>query len=457
MITCARTSPSLPDTAVKEFLGVATVMNAIRAVEAGSVDPNDFDIIGDAWDLEERTIAELVRLGLPPDTLHRQLGELSGGEVTQLGLARLLVRRPEVLLLDEPTNNLDTAARARLYDVIETWPRTLFVVSHDRELLERVERIGDLRRGEIAWYAGGYSSYVEQVAAEHEAAEQAVTTARADVRKQKSDRVDAERVLARRKRYGDRMYANKREPRAVMKMRKRTAQESAAAYRRTHDDRLDAARARLDDAEERLREDREIRVDLPATEVPRGRVVLATPGLVLRTNTPVELNISGPDRIAVLGPNGAGKTTLLHTIAGLLPPSAGAVDLRVPLGLLPQRLDVLDPGLSVFENVAARAQDASANAMRAQLARFLFRATAADQLAGGLSGGQRFRAALAAVLLADPAPQLLLLDEPTNNLDFASYNALVAAMATYRGALLIASHDQAFLDDVSVDRLVELG
>lgn len=442
------------DERVDDHLGVRRIRAAIRAIESGSVDEADYATVGDDWDIEERVAAELDRLGLPVDVLDRRLGELSGGETVQLGLARVLLQRPDILLLDEPTNNLDAAARARLHDVVEGWRRTLLVVTHDRDLLERVDRIGELRDGSVRWYGGGYTSYAAQVQAEQDAAVQAATTARQDLRKQKNDLVESQRILSGRKRYADKMYANKREPRAVMKLKKRSAQVSAAKYRQLHEDRLDGARERLDAAEARVHDDREIRVDLPTTAVPRGRAVLAA-DLTLRTGARVELDLRGPDRIAVIGPNGAGKTTLLHTITGDLVAS-GSLSVKVPVGLLDQRLDTLDDTLTVFENVKRRAPHADDNEVRARLARFLFRGGKGDRLVGTLSGGERFRATLAAVLLADPAPQLLLLDEPTNNLDFSSYDALVSALASYQGALLVVSHDEEFLDEIGATRRLSL-
>jgi len=125
-------------------------------------------------------------------------------------------------------------------------------------------------------------------------------------------------------------------------------------------------------------------------------------------------------------------------------------------GYLPQRLDILDDSLTVIDNVRAAAPAASVNEVRAGLARFLFRGARADQVAGTLSGGERFRAVLAALLLAQPPPQLLLLDEPTNSLDMASVRQLSQALSCYRGALVVASHDLPFLRSVGISRWLRL-
>ncbi|MFF4865502.1 ABC-F family ATP-binding cassette domain-containing protein [Streptomyces sp. NPDC001231] len=444
------------DTALRvdEALGIAVQRAALHAIEAGDVSEEHFETVGDDWDVEERALATLGELGLGRIDLDRTIGEVSGGESVLLRLAALLLRRPDVLLLDEPTNNLDLYARRRLYAAVESWPGVLVVVSHDRELLELVDQIADLGSGRVTWYGGNFSAYEEALALEQEAAERMVRVAEADLRKQQRELADAQVKLARRKRYGQKMWDQKREPKIVMGARKRAAQESAGKHRILHEERLAEARERLDEAVEAVRDDDEIRVDLPNTAVPPGRTVLTLRDLELAYGARVDggLDLRGPERVALIGRNGAGKTTLLRTVAGELPPLSGEVTAHVPARFLPQRLDILDGELSVAENVARLAPGATNNRIRARLARFLFRGARADQLAATLSGGERFRAALAALLLAEPAPQLLMLDEPTNNLDMASVRRLTTALESYEGALIVASHDLPFLESLGITR-----
>ncbi|MEU6330109.1 ABC-F family ATP-binding cassette domain-containing protein [Streptomyces sp. NPDC047049] len=441
---------------VDEALGIAAARAALHAIEGGDPSEEHFTAIGDDWDVEERARATLDQLGLPGLDLDRTIGEVSGGEGVLLRLAALLLRRPDVLLLDEPTNNLDGPARQRLHDAVTGWSGVLVVVSHDRELLELVDRIADLRDGEVHWYGGNFSAYEHALAVEQEAAERTVRAAEADVQRQKRELADAQIKLARRARYGNKMNAHKREPKIVMNERKREAQVSAGKHRILHTERLKEARERLDEAAEAVREDDEIRIDLPHTAVPPGRTVLTLHALRTRFGARAELEVRGPERIALTGRNGSGKTTLLRTLAGEIPPQEGVAQTHVPFRFLPQRLDVLDPALTVAENVARFAPDATNNRIRARLARFLFKGARADQQAGTLSGGERFRASLAALMLAEPAPQLLMLDEPTNNLDLASVRRLVTALESYEGALLVVSHDPAFLRDIGITRRLAL-
>ncbi|MCS0637981.1 ATP-binding cassette domain-containing protein [Streptomyces sp. LP05-1] len=443
---------------VDQALGVAGTRAALHAIEAGDARAENFTAVGDDWDVEERARATLDQLGLGHIGLDRTIGEVSGGECVLLRLAALLLARPDVLLLDEPTNNLDRHARRRLHAAVRAWSGVLVVVSHDRELLELADRIADLRDGGITWYGGPYSAYEEALAAEQEAAERMVRVAEADVQRQKRELADAQVKLARRKRYGQKMYDQKREPKIVMNARKRTAQESAGKHRIMHTEKLGQAKERLDEAVEAVRDDDEIRIELPHTAVPAGREVLLAEDLELRYGARVKgrLDVRGPERIALVGRNGAGKTTLLRTLAGELEPVAGEVAVRVPARFLPQRLDVLDDELSVAANVARFAPTATDNRVRARLARFLFRGARADQPVGTLSGGERFRATLAALLLAEPAPQLLMLDEPTNNLDLASVRSLTAALEAYEGALIVAGHDLPFLESIGITRWLAL-
>ncbi|WP_068067707.1 ABC-F family ATP-binding cassette domain-containing protein [Nocardia xishanensis] len=436
---------------VDAVLGIDDVRKALHRIESGDGDERDFETVGAAWDVEERAVALLGRLGLhyvadSAEGLDRRLDTLSGGETVLLGLVAELLAEPDVLLLDEPTNNLDHVARQRLYEVIEQFSGTVLTVSHDRELLERMTAIAELRAGELRLFGGNFGEYERIVEAEQQAARSAVREARNDVRRQAQELAETRVKLDRRQRYGKKQADNM--PKILAGARKRAAQVSAGKLRNTHIERLGTAKEQLQQAEELVRDDKEIRIDLPGTRVYPGQEVLALDEVTLACGPTVTLRVSGPERIALTGRNGIGKSTLLRRIAAA-PPS-------VAWRMLPQRLDLFDESRSLFENVSAAAPHATPLQVRSRLARFLFRGGDADVAAGALSGGERLRAALAMLLLADPAPRLLLLDEPTNNLDLPSLHHLTQALAGFEGALMVVSHDPRFLDDIGVTRRLEL-
>ncbi|MFI0901160.1 ABC-F family ATP-binding cassette domain-containing protein [Streptomyces sp. NPDC020983] len=459
-----QTLPLTGDLSVSEVLGVAPVIRAIDAVEAGDVSEEHFTTIGDDWDIEERTRAQLDRLGLAHLALDRSLATLSGGQVVSLGLAAQLLRRPDVLLLDEPTNNLDLDARHKLYDALSDFTGCLLLVSHDRALLDRMDRIAELGSHELRFYGGSFTDYEEAVRAEQEVAEKNVRNAEQELRREKREMQQARERAERRASNAARNLKSAGLPRIFAGTMKRGAQESAGRAGQMHAARVGEARARLDEAGRGLREEQRITLDLPDTQVPAGRTLFLGEGLQIHhAGRPVfagggaDLSVRGPERIALTGPNGAGKTTLLRLIAGGLTPDSGEIrrnDGRV--AYLSQRLDLLDPDRTVAENFADFAPERAEAERMNLLARFLFRGARANLPAGVLSGGERLRATLACVLCAEPAPHLLLLDEPTNNLDLVSAGQLESALASYRGAFVVVSHDERFLAAIGVNRWLRL-
>ncbi|QLL05246.1 ABC-F family ATP-binding cassette domain-containing protein [Mycobacterium vicinigordonae] len=443
---------------VAEVLGVAPVLAALDALDAGDVRDEVFTAIGDDWNVGERVGVELERVGLGHLALDRPLRTISGGEIVALGLAAQLLRRPDVLVLDEPTNNLDVDQRQRLYRVLDGYTGCLVLASHDRSLLDRMDRIAELRVDEIRLYGGDFTFYERVVERDREVARQGLRNAELDLERQKRARQSARERAARRNRNAVRNRRDLGLPKALLDKRQSSAQESAGRAYQTHTARIEAASARVDEVERELRAEPVLVVDLPDTQVPAGRTVFAGSGIqILLDGTPlfaepgVDLVIRGPERIALTGPNGAGKSTLLRAISGQVAVQ-GSRAVFGPVGYLPQRQDVLSMEQTVAENLAAYAPAMSQADRMTRLARFLFPGPGAHQTVGTLSGGELLRATLACLLSAEPPPQLLLLDEPTNNLDLPSVAQLQSALTAYQGALVIVSHDERFLHELDLDR-----
>jgi len=453
---------------VAELLGVAGPLDAVRAIAAGDVDPARFDAVGDDWDIEARAEASLAEAGLDPSFLDRTVGELSGGEAVLAAIAGIRARRAPITLLDEPTNNLDREARKLLAAMVRSWQGTLVVVSHDIALLDLMDDTAELYGHALSVFGGPYSEWRAWLDAEQEAARQAEREAAQTLKKEKQQRIDAEVKLARRARTARKAEIEKRVPKIVARGRRMAAQVSAGKLRTEVGEKEASARAAWDEAGRRVREDDSMSIELPDPGVARSRRILT---LADAGESPRSWVVQGPERVALIGRNGVGKTTLLQRIVAGEPAGTDGdkgEDGETPaariawerhtdrVGYLPQRMDGLDDAATAMSTVAARAPGVPEKELRNRLARLLIRGDAADRPIGSLSGGERFRVALAALLLADPAPHLVVLDEPTNNLDLDTVDQVVEVLRAYRGAVLVVSHDDAFLNRIGLALTLEI-
>lgn len=449
-----------PDETVGQTLGVAGPLAVLARVLAGEASLDDMAEAD--WTLHERLEAALAEVGLDGLALERRTGELSGGEQTRLRLAGLRLAAPDLLVLDEPTNHLDADARAMTADIIADWPGGVVVVSHDRALLRRMDRIIDLSGLGAQIHGGGWDLYVERRDAERAAAERDLASAERDSGRVARENQAALERQARRDRAGKAARANSSDPKILLDAQAQRAENSGGRERRLADRKRHETEEALTQARERVERVRSLSLAMPSTGLPRGRTVLSLDGVEQRAADgrrllgPLDLRLTGPERVAVTGANGAGKTTLLRLIAGTEAPSAGRVERPVRATLLDQHAAILNPDETLVEAWLRLNPDGTPNAARAALARFLFRNVQAERVAGDLSGGERLRAALACVMTGAAPPQLLVLDEPTNHLDLDSIEAVEAALAGYDGALVVVSHDRDFLKGLGLTREIEL-
>ncbi|OHV82285.1 ABC-F family ATP-binding cassette domain-containing protein [Rhizobium sp. LCM 4573] len=448
-----------PEATIADLFGVRDALALLGRAEKGEATAEE--LTSADWTLETRMASALARIGLDAE-IHTPLLALSGGQRTRAALAAAIFAEPQFLILDEPTNNLDRGGRRAVIDLLADWCSGAIVVSHDRELLETMDAIIELTTLGASRYGGNWSAYrkrkaLELAAAEHDLAE----TQKRVTEVIRSAQERAERK-ARRDSVGRKKAAKGDMPRIVAGGLRRRAENTSGDNARLAERRQDRALEDVAAAREKIEILQPFSVKLPPTGLPANKTVLwiddITTGYsqeqpVLRH---LSLEITGPERLAVTGPNGSGKTTLLSLITGALQPFEGAVRVMVPFSMLDQRVSLLDTSLSIRDNFRLLNPDADENACRAALARFMFRADAALQTTGSLSGGQLLRAGLACVLGGPHPPSLLILDEPTNHLDLDSIGTVEAGLRAYDGALMVVSHDEMFLEAIGITRRFEL-
>ena len=439
-------------TTLAELLGYDAIFTARKRIDSGDYQPDDLALLDGYWDIAERLSEAFINATLPPFEPDKPAIELSGGERIRALLCGAFTAGADFLLLDEPTNHLDRQGRAWFYDQLSRYQGGVLVASHDRELLEQVPRILELSASGLRSYGGNYADYQAQRDAEQQAAraalEHAATERKRTRARMQKEHDDSQRRSAKTLRTVDTLNIASFERVKY----KGAAKERIGSWKKQHSEQNEALNAAVNKARERVEDDNPVMFTLPGSQIPEGKQVLVLEDLVLQhvPVPPLNWRMDGPMRVALKGPNGCGKSTLLKTLLGEVAPRSGSCKVSVSCAYLDQHLSRFDLSQSVMTHLNLSHTPLEEGVLRTRLVQLQLGADKVMLPLATLSGGERLKAALACVLWRAEATQLLLLDEPTNHLDLASVQAIEAALAGFPGALLVVSHDEAFLSGLTL-------
>jgi len=449
---------------VAQALRIDNKLNALREILDGNVTEVNFTLLNDDWTIEERCNEALNYWKLKGLDLTQKMEKLSGGEKTKVFLAGISIHQPGLILLDEPSNHLDTAGRALLYDFVQSTSNTLVVVSHDRKLLNLLDSVYELSKRGIVAYGGNYDFYLAQKSMESNALNQDVKSKEKALRKAK----EIERESLERQQKLDARGKKKQEkaglPTILMNTFKNNAEKSTSRLKNVHTEKIGTISKELTELRKEIPDMDKMKFGFNNSALHKGKILFNASDvnfgyeneLLWKQNLNFQIN-SGT-RIVLKGLNGSGKTTLINIILGKLKPMAGTIYRAENRSVyIDQDYSLINNQLRVYE----QAQQFNSSALleheiKIRLNRFLFSKEHWDKPCAALSGGEKMRLLLCCLTINNQAPDMIILDEPTNNLDIQNIEILTAAINEYQGTLLVVSHDDYFLEQIKIEKIIEL-
>lgn len=445
-----------------EVLHIEDKLKALGEILDGNVTDENLVLLDDDWAIEERCREAFAYWELADLDLTQKMGTLSGGQKTKVFLAGMLVHHPEIILMDEPTNHLDLRGRFLLDDYIKSTKNTLLVVSHDRTLLNLLDAICELSTLGINMYGGNYDVYAAQKAIETNALNQELKSKEKALRKAK----EIEKANLERQNKLDARGKKKQEkaglPTISMNTLRNSAERSTSRMKDIHAEKVNGISGELSRLRNLLPDVNRMKIDIDNSMLHKGKVLVAAKDINfgyhehLLWKQALTFQIISGERIAIKGINGSGKTTLIRIILAELQPLLGTVSAGgARIVYVDQDYSLIDNTLTVYEQAQRYNEGLLAeHEIKSRLDRFLFEKESWDTPCAALSGGEKMRLILCCLTVSTQAPDIIILDEPTNNLDIQNLEILTAAINQYKGTLLVVSHDEFFLRQVGIGRII---
>lgn len=449
---------------IAEAIKIDKKLNALKEILNGNTSEENFNFLNDNWTIEDRCNKALQHWQLTDLDLMQRMETLSGGQKTKVFLAGIFIHQPDLILLDEPSNHLDIASRQLLYDFIQTTNSSLVVVSHDRTLLNLLDSICELNKHGVKIYGSNYNFYEEQKQIENNAINQDIQSKEKALRKAK----EKERETIERQQKLDSRGKAKQEKEGVAKIMMDTlrnnAENSTSKLKNVHTEKIVGISQDLQELRSSLSDIGKMKFGFDNSALRKGKVLFTATNLTFSYKTqPILVNnfnfqITSGERIALKGKNGSGKTTLIKLILGDIKPQTGIIYRADNKAVyIDQDYSLLNSTLKVYEqaqqfNISALQE----HEIKTRLNRFLFTKNDWGKSCSELSGGERMRLLLCCLTINSKSPDIIILDEPTNNLDIQNVEILTAAINEYQGTLITVSHDVKFLEQINIERTINL-